>query len=469
MSRFLGSVLSFCLAFVAPPALADDGDPDPTFSADGKATLAWPATYVQAETLAVATFNDGSVVTAGWVDNGNNNRDFAVVRFTRTGDIDTTFGNLGRAVVPFDLVPGGDDRAVGVIAQADGGVLVVGSAGIAAAPYQYPALLRLLPDGQPDPGFGTGGKRVVTAHPFGAGASFLLTKALQQPDGKLLLAGGCGNCGNGGPPDFLLLRLLPDGSPDTGFGNQGWFNAGRSDEGSWLNETLTAVALDPVGRVLLAGYQERPNDPNERREPLIVCVGANGVRDTTFGEDGYATLNLLGSWQADALVATQRTIAGGFIQRRIVVAINLDADSTQTPASVLMALDSAGNWSTTFGTNGIADLTRDEGTKVVALAARPDETFTAAGWIDRVGAAQYDFFIARVRFDGALDTTFDGNGVRSVPFDLTTNSHDRPSAMTLSAQRPVIVGTVFNLFGPEPYHTAVLRMQSDLIFASAFR
>lgn len=469
MPRFLSSVLSFCLAFVAPTALADDGDPDPAFSADGKATFAWPASYVQTETVAVATFADGSMVTAGWVDSGNDNRDFAVVRFTRAGDIDTTFGTQGRVVVPFDLVPGGDDRAAGVIAQADGSVLVVGTAGIAAAPYQYPALLRLLPTGQPDPGFGTGGKRVVTSHPFGAGAYFLLTKAVQQPDGKVLLAGGCGNCGNGGPPDFLVLRLLSDGSPDAGFGNQGWFTAGRTEGGSWLDETLTAVALDPVGRVLLAGYQELPSDPNERRVPLVICVGANGVRDTTFGDDGYATLNLLGSWQAGAIVAAQRIIAGGFIQRRIFVAINLDADSTQTPASVLMALDPEGNWLTSFGTNGIADLTRDEGTNVVALAVRPDDTVTAAGWIDRVGAAEYDFFIARVRFDGALDTTFDGNGVRSVPFDLTTNSDDRASAMTLSAQRPVIVGTVFNQFGPAPYNTAVLRMQSDLIFASAFR
>lgn len=469
MLHLRGFALSFCLAFVALPALADDGDPDPTFSVDGKATFAWPASYVQAETVAVAAFADGSVATAGWVDNGNNNRDFAVVRFTRAGDIDTAFGNQGRVVVPFDLVPGGDDRAVGVIAQADGSVLVVGTAGIAAAPYQYPALLRLLPTGQPDPGFGTGGKRVVTSHPFGGGASFLLTKAVQQPDGKLLLAGGCGSCGNGGPPDFLVLRLLPDGSPDAAFGNQGWFTAGRAEGGSWLDETLTSVALDPVGRVLLAGYQELPGDPNERRMPLVVCVGANGVRDTTFGDDGYATLNLLGSWQVGAIVAAQRSITGGFIQRRIFVAINLDADSTQTPASVLMALDPEGNWLTSFGTNGIADLTRDEGTNVVALAVRPDDTVTAAGWIDRVGAAEYDFFIARVRFDGALDTTFDGNGVRSVPFDLTTNSYDRPSAMTLSAQRPVIVGTVFNHFGPEPYHTAVLRMQSDLIFASAFR
>lgn len=466
---FLRFALWSCLAAAAAPLFADDGDPDTTFSTDGKATLAWTAGYVQAETTSVAAFADGAVVTAGWIDNGNNNRDFAVVRFTRTGDVDTAFGSQGRVVVPFDLVPGGDDRAIGVFAQADGGVLVAGSAGVATAPYAYPALLRLLPDGQPDPAFGPGGKRVVSASPFGGGAYFQITKALRQPDGKVLLAGGCGNCGNGGPPDFLVLRLLPDGSTDTAFGNQGWFNAGRAENNFWLDETLTSIALDPIGRIVLAGYQELPSDPNERRVPLVVCVGANGARDVSFGDDGFTTLNVLGSWQIDAIASAQRTIAGGFIQRRFFAAINLDADASQTPASLLVALSPAGDLLSTFGTNGFTDLTRDEGTRISALAVRADDTVTAAGWIDRAGAAEYDFFVARTLFDGTLDATFDGNGVRSVPFDLTTNSHDRATAMTLSAQRPVIVGNVVNLFGPEPYNTAVLRMKSDLIFASDFR
>ena len=136
------------------------------------------------------------------------------------------------------------------------------------------------------------------------------------------------------------------------------------------------------------------------------------------------------------------------------------------PASLLIALGPTGTLIDTFGSNGFADLTRDEGTQIRALAVRADDTVTAAGWIDRTGVLQYDFFIARTTFDGDLDTRFDGNGVRRVEFDLTNNSYDRPTAMTLSAQRPVIVGNVQNLSGPEPWNTGVLRMKSDLIFAS---
>ncbi|HSX62864.1 MAG TPA: hypothetical protein VLF18_21990 [Tahibacter sp.] len=468
MSRLLRLALPFCLAFAAASAVADDGDPDTSFSSDGKATFAWPDGQVQAETTAVATFADGSIAVAGWIDNGNNNRDFSVVRFTRNGDVDTMFGNLGSVVVPFDIMPGADDRAVAAFAQADGSLLVVGHAGIAVQPYQYPALIRLLPNGQLDPSFGTGGKYVVTSHPLGTGASLLFTKALRQPDGKIVLAGICGSCGNGGPPDFLALRLLANGLPDAGFGNQGWFNAGRVDGTAWVDETLTSIALDPAGRLLLGGYQEVPSDPNERRTPLVVCVGTNGQRDPTFGDDGYSAMNLLGSWEVGAITAAQRTIAGGFIQRRIFVAVNLDADNSQTPASFLMAMNPDGDVLDTFGTNGLTDLTREEGTKIRALVMRPDDTVTAAGWIDRAGAAQYDFFVGRTLFDGTLDTTFDNDGVRVVAFDLTTNGEDLPTAMTLSALRPVVAGIARKQFGSQIWNTAVLRMNSDLIFESGF-
>lgn len=463
LARFLASS---CLVLIAPLAAADDGDPDSAFSGDGKAVFTWLASYVQVETSAVAAFADGSIVTAGWVDNGNNNRDFAMARFTASGAVDTTFGNLGSTVVPFDLMPGGDDRAVGVFAQPDGKVLVAGYANIGVRPFTLPALLRLLPSGQPDPSFGPGGKQVVTTHPLGTNANFLFTIAEQQSDGKILLGGTCGSCPAGSPADLLVVRLLPSGAVDTTFGNQGWISYGRLDGDAYLEERLGDIAVDAVGRILLSGSTELPSDPNERRTPLIVCLGANGVPDPTFGEGGYTTLNIIGSWQADAIAPAVRKVGVGLTVRRIFVAINLDADSSQMPASLLIALGPTGTLIDTFGSNGFADLTRDEGTQIRALAVRADDTVTAAGWIDRTGVLQYDFFIARTTFDGDLDTRFDGNGVRRVEFDLTNNSYDRPTAMTLSAQRPVIVGNVQNLSGPEPWNTGVLRMKSDLIFAS---
>lgn len=469
MPRFLLLLACCALAAAAAPAVADDGDPDTTFSTDGKAVFSWPGSYTQVESNAVTVLPDGAIVTGGWVDNGSNDRDFAAAKFTRDGAVDTSFGNLGSVVVPFNVVIGGDDRAAGVFAQADGSVLVVGSADIGLAPYRMPATARLLPNGQPDPAFGPGGKRVITTHPWGAGANFIFSHAARQNDGKILLAGSCGNCPAGSPADLLVVRLLPDGSVDTGFANQGWFSFGRLVDNFYQEERISDLTVESSGRILIAGYGEDPNDPNERRSPLVVAVNANGTLDTSFGVGGASLLNILGSWEAGAIASTVRLITGGFVQRRIFLAINLDADQSQTPASLLAALDTDGEVIDTFGTSGFTNLTREEGTRIRALAVRSDQTVTAAGWIDRTGVPQYDFFVARTLFDGTLDTRFDTDGFNVVPFDLTTNSYDRPTAMTLSAQRPVIVGNADNLIGTQRWNTALLRLQSDRIFAYGYQ
>jgi hypothetical protein len=135
------------------------------------------------------------------------------------------------------------------------------------------------------------------------------------------------------------------------------------------------------------------------------------------------------------------------------------------PGSGLLRVRSTGVLDTVFGGTGFVDLGREEGTAIHALAIRGDRRVTAAGWIDPNGPGDYDFFIARTLHDGTLDASFDGNGVQRVPFDISTNSYDRAWAMTLSGERPVIAGTVFEVIGDQPYSTAVLRLKSDLIFA----
>ena len=178
---FAAVLLSFSIV-----ALANDGDPDPTFSSDGKAWFVWPDTMVQAEATAVAALADGSVAVAGWVDYGSNNRDFAVAKFRNDGALDTTFADQGTRIVPFDLEPAQSDRACGVFDAGGGKVLIVGAAGLSIKPYERPALLRLNANGQPDTSFGPGGKRVIATQPLGTGASFSFNSAAKAANGTML-------------------------------------------------------------------------------------------------------------------------------------------------------------------------------------------------------------------------------------------------------------------------------------------
>jgi uncharacterized delta-60 repeat protein len=448
---------------LASPGQAADGDLDPGFSGDGKAVYDWPGSLVQVETTAVLTLADGSVVTAGWADHGSDDRDFAIAKFTRDGALDTNFGDAGTLLVPFNVVIGGDDRAFGVFAVAGNKLLVVGSADIGAiAPYRRPALLRLNANGQPDTTFGTGGKRVISTQPFGAGASQAFKIARRAPDGKLLIGGYCQNCGNGSPPDFLALRLSAEGDVDTSFGNAGWVAFGRFDDNNfWLNEQVNDLAADSSGRVVLSGTSQLDSDPNHIAHPLLARFTATGQLDTTFNGTGIHEINMLGSWGVSA-------IAMDLVTDGPILAVNLVDPGAATPAAVLMRLGSNGVINTAFGENGLADLTRDEGSHIDALTIREDRRIMAAGWIDPNGADERDFFLARTLSNGDLDTGFDGNGVKRVPFNIVSDAYDRAGAMTLSNERAVVAGTLFAPHTNVHYATGVLRLQSPLLFADGF-
>lgn len=449
------------LSTLAAEARAEDGDPDPTFHQDGRAWRLWPNDFVQAETLAVAVLRDGSVVTAGWVDRGNDNRDFALAKFRADGSPDTAFGEQGALVVAFDLAPGGDDRAVGVFELADGKLQVVGSAGIGAAPYAWPASLRLHANGQLDSAYGVGGKARLAGHPWGAGASFVFEHAARRADGAIVLAGLCSNCGQGGLPDVLAVRLNASGQADTAFGNQGWYSFGRVDsDGSWMVERASTVAFDRSGRVLLAGHEETYADPDERQRPLLLRLTAQGQADATFGEGGLFVLDSLGSWSADALAMDPGDDSA-------VLALNITNMPAVTPSTMLVRVRSNGTLDAAFGDDGATGLSWAEGNAVHALAIGPDRRINAAGWVDPDGAADFHFFAARLLRDGTLDATFDGNGVRQLAMPIDADTYARSWAIALSDGRQVLAGSLYDVVGSR-HASGVARLQAERIFASSF-
>ncbi len=149
-----------CACLLAAPLAAADGDLDPTFSADGMATVLWdePGT-TQAEASGVAALPDGSLVvggTLGWIPSPDPlTFDWVLAKITRTGILDTSWGESGRKRIAFDLVEGGGDLFLGVFPDPDGSVFAVGSTYDGAT--LVPAIVRLLPNGDGDPAFGDAG------------------------------------------------------------------------------------------------------------------------------------------------------------------------------------------------------------------------------------------------------------------------------------------------------------------------
>jgi uncharacterized delta-60 repeat protein len=170
---FVG-VLSFALA-----RFNADGTPDLSFGNQGQVLLDL-AEFASAYSVALQA--DGRIVAAGSVSSNNPQgpAGFCVARLNADGTPDTFFNSSG--VVITDFGPGFDEaRALGI--QPDGRIVAAGP--VSAAGTTDFGVVRYLPDGTPDPSFGTGGKALAD---FAGGADFANALTI-QPDGGIVAAG----------------------------------------------------------------------------------------------------------------------------------------------------------------------------------------------------------------------------------------------------------------------------------------
>jgi uncharacterized delta-60 repeat protein len=186
---------------------------------------------------------DGKIVAAGYAthNTGNLDEDFACVRFTADGTLDSSFGTNGAFVTDF---AGRNDEANALAIQLDGKIILGGVADRTAVGGTIDmAVNRYNVDGSLDSSFGSGGKALVDY----AGTTDVAFALALQNDGKIVLAGGAGNAGN--VPNFALARFNTNGGLDQTFGSNGKITtdfAGGEDY-------ITAVALQPDNKLVAAG------------------------------------------------------------------------------------------------------------------------------------------------------------------------------------------------------------------------
>jgi uncharacterized delta-60 repeat protein len=132
--------------------------------------------------VAVAVQPDGAVVAVG-TSTGAAGTDFAVARYRSDGSLDPSFGTGG--TVRTDIGTGTDDYARAMALQPDGRIVVVGGSNAARGTDHDFALVRYTGDGRLDVGFGAGGRALTD---FGGGNDDALAVTL-QPDGGIVAAG----------------------------------------------------------------------------------------------------------------------------------------------------------------------------------------------------------------------------------------------------------------------------------------
>jgi uncharacterized delta-60 repeat protein len=225
----LGTTYDFCTA-----RYTANGTLDTTWNSTG--TVITPFGSSDDFAFAIALQPDGKVLLAGTCFNGTNN-DFCVARYTANGTLDTTWNGTGKVIT---LVGSGDDIANVIALQPDGKVLLAGEC--KGASYYDFCVARYNTNGTLDTTWNSTGK-VIT--PIGSSGDTAKAIAL-QPDGKVLLAGGCKGGTNN---DFCTARYNTNGTLDTTWNSTGTVITPIGSSDDFAN----GIALQPDGKVLLAG------------------------------------------------------------------------------------------------------------------------------------------------------------------------------------------------------------------------
>ena len=230
--------------------------------------------------LTAAYQSDGKLLVLGGVNDRTRNTEVALMRFMPSGALDPSFGINGVASFNTAGRIAASNWPKSAMLLPDGSIMVMGYQSVSGVGAYGIFIAKLRSDGSLDESFGTSG---VVTH-YDQFKDYFPQTAVRLQDGRLLVAGraSCiargdlnGNC-------VMLRRLLPDGSIDSSFADVGTTSRDDSLQGA------TGMALQADGRILLTGTRDAGNGD----AMAVVRYNADGVKDTSFGVGGIATIEI---------------------------------------------------------------------------------------------------------------------------------------------------------------------------------
>lgn len=161
---------------------------------------------------------------------------------TQAGQLDPQFGHGGLLKVE---IPSGDFRARGVLDEAQAIYLL----GVVSSEPSALTMLKLDAEGRLDTSFGTGG---MVIHRVAEDYTVSDVRGTIQPDGRILATCLCTReSGRATTDGLLVVRCMADGRLDVSFGVGGF----KLWEGEWRRAIKNAgVAVQPDGKIVAAGW-----------------------------------------------------------------------------------------------------------------------------------------------------------------------------------------------------------------------
>jgi uncharacterized delta-60 repeat protein len=416
-------LLLFLCLFLSTNILSAPGDFDTSFNMTGKRRTAFGFGYDGANGL--VRLPDGKFIAAGYAQVGANN-EFAIARFTADGALDTSFGDGGKVTTN---IAAGNDAAESIAVQTDGKIVVVGSAdsgsnnlvanrggrNLGTVGGSDIAIVRYNADGTLDTTFGAGGKVVFDS---GFGSDFAMDVAIQT-DGNIVVVGGIS--ANDGSRNFYIGRFLANGSPDTSFGTNGYTSFKFF---SFDTNYVNAVALQTDGKIVAVGNSGNSQSPFTSIG--LARLNTDGSLDTTFSGDGKV-LTEFGKSGGNANDVAIQPSDGKIVvvgQQGAFIFQNFITLRYTTDGSPDTTFDSDGQVDTDFGTSSYAQ----------AVAIQTDGKIIVAGFTGGNGID--DFALARYNTDGSPDTSFGSGG--TLLTDFGANKADGAFALVIQPDGSIV-------------------------------
>ena len=310
--------------------------------------------------------------------------------YTAAGRLDTTFGNGGRA-------RDSDQGAPASIAlERDGNTLTYASLSTLNDPDAPLRLSRYTTRGRLDHTFGDDGRVLVPRAQGRNGRLFV------QDDGRIVLAAQ------------VLMRFLPDGSPDPSFGGAGGGGDGAVEYPANFTPGSRATMLD--GKIVIVGttHTQRfdPLDPTSSvfftDDTTVLRYLPDGTLDPSFGEGGVRYFD---SEDDNALYPQQPEVITVAADGSITAAYSSGSGVSTVS---FWRLRGDGEFDPTFGGDGIITIEEDRISDLTTIAIQSDGKLLAGGHYNKeqrsTGPIDSYQLVRRLNDDGSFDATFGGGG-----------------------------------------------------------
>jgi uncharacterized delta-60 repeat protein len=464
-----GGGLPLSAGAAVPASELPTGALDPSFASGGVLTTMFGTTPANEYGTDAAIQPDGKIVvltTSGYAN--------YLSRYLPNGEPDATFGSGGNVALHLD-----GKTTYHALALDDAGRIVVlgeesdrvwhsppgspqGELGLGRADAM---VYRFLPDGSPDPSFGTDGKATISVPPPEGltpnSASTLPLAILTSADGSVTVGGevqsvcqwdssfGTGGGELAGSAEWweeygiFVARLNTDGAPDGQFGNSGLVSthSGCTNEQGAMPEAFAALA---------------------QTSPETVLALSNNAGDKTWRFRFYSATGALSEVPAPA---------EGAVPLHIAVLANHEL--LVETLGALREFTSDGAVDHSFGTNGSVNTNLACTSSNGCFSVLPDGCILAAGAI----AAPYPKLgVKRYLPDGSADSTFGNEPAAGESGDageawaqLTPEADELyVNKLVILNEQPLVIGAAIVNGSNNTYHpqTALALFQTDGGFSS---